>query len=419
MITAEAYMDIKSLHRDGLSCREIATRLGIDRRTVKRHLERPDLPSYERQVRATSKLAAYAPVVKSFVAEDHYKATWIYDKLKQQGYTGSYDLVRRQVQQLRKEQSRLAYVRFETEPGRQAQVDWGAFQVNEPDGRVTTLQLFLMTLGYSRALYVELAANAQLEALLDCHIHAFEYFQGVPHEILYDNMKTVIIDRVGGQPRFTADCLHFAQHYGLVPRVCPPYSPWVKGKVERPVDYVRERFWRGYQFLGIPQTNLELRSWLDTVANERIHGTHHQRVRDRWQQEQPLLLRLPATAYDTARKECRQVQKDCQIAYQGNRYVLPYHVVGKTVLLKIKHGQVQCYYDQELLVTYQEPATKGTTVQDPRFYEQLLADQAMRQRKYQQGKGRAVQATTDWDVEVRSLQEYQACIADDGAEGQA
>lgn len=413
MITAEAYMDIKALHRDGLSCREIAARLGIDRRTVKRHLEREGLPAYERKERTPSKVAAYSAVIKSFVEEDNYKATWIYDKLKQQGYSGSYDLVRRQVQQLRQEVSRLAYVRFETEPGRQAQVDWGGFQVTNADGRTTNWQLFLMTLGYSRAIYAELSANAKVEALLDCHIHAFEYFQGVPREILYDNMKTVIIDRQGGKARFTADCLQFAQHYGFVPRVCPPYSPWVKGKVERPVDYIRERFWRGYRFFNLSHTNLELRAWLDTVANERIHGTHHQRVYDRWQQEKPLLLRLPATAYDTSRKEFRLVQKDCQISYQGNRYVLPYHVVGKTVLLKIKHGQVRCYYDQELLATYPEPSIKGTTVQDPRFYEQLLADQAMRKRKYGNGKGHAIQVGNEWDVEVRSLQEYQGYIEGD------
>jgi transposase len=114
MITEENYMDIKVLHRDGLSIREIARKLGIDRRTVKRHLDRPGLPEYEKRARQTSKLEAYYPTVKRFLEEDDYKATWIYDRLRQQGYEGSYDLVRRYVQDIKGELSRLAYVRFET-----------------------------------------------------------------------------------------------------------------------------------------------------------------------------------------------------------------------------------------------------------------------------------------------------------------
>lgn len=411
MISVEEYMDIKVLHRDGLSIREIARRLGIDRRTVKRHLEREGLPEYERRERQKSKLEEYYSTIKSYLEEDNYKGTWIYDKLKKMGYHGSYDLVRRYVQGIKGEMNRLAYVRFETEPGRQAQVDWGEFQIENSDGTVTTLQLFLMILGYSRALYVELAANAKMEALLDCHKRAFEYLQGVPGEILYDNMKTITTGREGGKVKFTVDFLNFTRHYDYVPRVCPPYSPWVKGKIERPVDYVREQFWRGYRVCSIAQTNLDIRQWLETVANERIHGTHHQRIRERWEQERPHLLKLPATVYDTSLKVFRKVQKDCQISYNGNRYVMPYHVAGKPVMLKIKDGQIRCYYDEELLVTYAEPPLKGETVQDPCFYEQLLADQQMRQRKY--GKGRAVCQKQQWDVEVRPLSEYQACVEGD------
>jgi hypothetical protein len=252
--------------------------------------------------------------------------------------------------------------------------------------------------------------NAKIEALLDCHIHAFQYLQGIPGEIVYDNMKTVIIGREGGKVCFTNDFLPFAQHYGFVPRVCPPYSPWVKGKVERPVDYVRERFWRGYQFQGLAQANQDIKTWLDSVANERIHGTHHQKIRDRWEQEVKHLQGLPAKEYDTSLRVFRKVQKDCQIAYNGNRYVMPYQVVGKMIMLKVKDGLIRCYNDQELLVSYQEPTNKGETVQDPHFYEQLLADQSQRQRKY--GKGQAVRRSTHWDVEVvvRPLSEYQACI---------
>jgi len=111
---------------------------------------------------------------------------------------------------------------------------------------------------------------------------------------------------------------------------------WVKGKVERPMDYIRQRFWRGYHYSSLARSNTDLENWLHETANCRLHGTHRQSVNERWQQEK--LGELPQADYDTSIKVYRKVYKDCQLSYNGNRYVIPYHVVGKIVLLKIKHG---------------------------------------------------------------------------------
>ena len=133
-------------------------------------------------------------------------------RLTRMGYTGSYTTVKKAVRAIKGEKRRLAYIRFETEPGFQAQVDWGDFQIVEPDGTTRTVYAFIMVLGYSRAMYVEFVEKRTLEAFMDCHIHAFNYLGGVPKEILYDNMKHVVIGREDGKP--------IVQHRVLP--LCPP-----------------------------------------------------------------------------------------------------------------------------------------------------------------------------------------------------
>lgn len=416
MISREVFMDVIALHRQGYSIRAIARKLGIHRATVKKHLEDPSFPRYEREKERGSILEPYGQVIKDFLKEDHYQATWIFERLKKLGYNGSYDTVKLYVKGIKEQQSRLAYVRFETEPGLQAQVDWGDFKIEEPDGTLSTVHVFCMVLGYSRALYVEFMERCTLEAFLDGHIHAFHYLQGTPAEILYDNLKNVFIGKVAGKVRFNQEFLYFAHHYGFRPKTCPPYSPWVKGKVERPMDYIRERFWRGYRFTSLTQTNAEAIEWLNEVANQRIHGTHHHRVRDRWQQEIACLGKLPPGDYDTSVKVFRKVYKDCQLSYNGNRYVVPHSVVGKTILLKVKNGLIRFYHDQELLASYPEPPDKGNTLEDKRFYLQLKQDREQCRRKY--GKGKAVRESSDplkLEVFARPLSEYEACIPGGGS----
>jgi len=140
------------------------------------------------------------------------------------------------------------------------------------------------------------------------------------------------------------------------------------------MDYVRQRFWRGYVYTDLQKLNRDAAKWLDTVANRRRHGTHGELINDRWQREIPLLTPLPRSEYDTAIKITRKVYKDCQLSYNGNRYIVPYRMVGKKVMLKIKNGSIRIYDDQDLLVTYQEPREKHQVIGNRLFYEQLKRD---------------------------------------------
>ena len=223
-------MDILTLYRRGLKQRAIARKLGISRNTVKKYIENPQLifepvQSYKRK----SQLDPYTGNIRVWIEEDSdYTATWIYDRLCNMGFSGSYEIVKRQVRQLKTEYQKVAYMRFETEPGFQAQVDFGEFKVDRSDGSIRKLYLFSMILGYSRKIYAELIEHCDLPTFLDCHIRAFDYYSGVPEQILYDRMRNVYIGKVAGKNKFNDTLVGFALHYGFKPEVTPAYAAWVK-----------------------------------------------------------------------------------------------------------------------------------------------------------------------------------------------
>ncbi|MBN2569517.1 MAG: IS21 family transposase, partial [Deltaproteobacteria bacterium] len=210
--------------------RQIARRLGISRPTVKKYLEDPTACEHgRRSVTRESKLDPYEGNIKAWLNDDsEYKETWIYDHISPLGYTGSYDLVKRKVREIKEESGRIAYIRFESEPGCQAQVDFGEFQVIRDDGSIGKYYLFSMILGYSRNIYGELIEHCDMPTFLDCHIRAFAHFGGVLEEILYDRMRNVYIGKVTGKSKFNDTLKGFALHYGFKPKVAPAYAAWVK-----------------------------------------------------------------------------------------------------------------------------------------------------------------------------------------------
>ena len=228
----ETVLDILLLQRRGLSQRHISRKLGISRNTVKKYIENQGDQGVTREkAKRKSLVDPYRDNIAAWLEEDgEYRATLLYDRLRAMGFTGSYEIVKRQVHQLKAEQQRVAYMRFETEPGFQAQVDFGEFQVANADGSVKKLYLFSMILGYSRKLYGEFIERCDLPTFLDCHIRAFEHFGGIPAEILYDRMRNVFIGKLAGKDRFNDTLMAFALHNGFKPAVAPAYCRLGEGK---------------------------------------------------------------------------------------------------------------------------------------------------------------------------------------------
>ena len=197
--------------------------------------------------------------------------------------------------------------------------------------KVETLYLFLMVLGFSRKRYAELVERPDLVTFLDVHRRAFEYFGGVPSECLYDCMKNVVTRVSGSEPKWNDLFYEFARHHGYAPRLCPPYGSWVKGKVERPIRFVREDFWRGYQYGGLTEANKDLLVWLQKKELS-IHGTTQMTIVERFEQERGHLGGLPLVAFDTSARYFRTVHKDCCIHLGYNRYMLPIRGLAKRSL---------------------------------------------------------------------------------------
>lgn len=409
-------MDIYSLHKRGLKINTIARKLGLNWRTVCKYIENGfEKKPYDSSSR-TSKLSPFHNIIENFLSDDNYSASWIFNRLRQMGFKGSYDLVKRHTRKIKDHLSLKAYIRFETEPGKQAQVDFGEFQVVDEFGIVVEkVYLFAMILGYSRMPYYEFIFKRDMINFLDCHIHAFEHFGGIPDEILYDRMKNVLIRQLAGKLEWNKEFYSFCLHYKFNPLVAPPYAPWVKGKVERPMHYVRENFWRGYNFRDLETANRDLHDWM-FKTNTRVHGTTHERIDHRFIREKPSLSSLPDKHFDTSLKIYRTVRKDCRVAYLGNQYVLPHSSVNKMVLLKIKDKLMSIYLDDSLLVVYEIPEGKGHVVADKRFYQDLKYDIIQLNRKYkpgrfQKGKAKKTLGITGKSIEtvtvaIRSIDEY-------------
>lgn len=287
MIKLEEWVDIVSLHRQGFSIKAIARRLGISRNTVRLALRRKKPPAYVRPA-TTSKLDPYKDYLLARLAEfPELSAAVLFEEVKALGYPGGLSILKEFTLPYRVRRKEPV-VRFETPPGRQAQCDWAHLGTHLVSGEFTPLYLFVMILGFSRALYAEVVTKTDIDTFLELHVHAFESFGGMPEEILYDNQKVVVLTRGQAGPVFHPAFLAFAGQFGFRPRLCRPYRAKTKGKVERSIGYVRDRFFCGRTFTGLADLNHQLDTWLKTVANQRIHKTTGERPLDRMQSERLL-----------------------------------------------------------------------------------------------------------------------------------
>ncbi len=275
-------MEIRILKRQGLSAREIARRTGHSRNTVDRHLKREGNPVYTARPAAPSKLNAHKAFISERIAAAHPErlpGTVLLEELRARGYAGGITILREHLAALRPVLPIEPAVRFETRPGRQMQVDWAVIRRG-----ADPLSVFVAVLGYSRVAYVQFVTDERLETLMACHEAAFAFIGGTPHEVLYDNMRTVVIGRDvygPGKHRLQPGFRDFAHHHGFLPRLCRPYRAQTKGKVERFIHYLRHSFWvpldSRLRPLGLKvdatTANLEVRKWLRDTANMRVHGT--------------------------------------------------------------------------------------------------------------------------------------------------
>jgi transposase len=306
MMRYEEMVEIKVLHNQGMSIRKIARCLKVSRNTVRKYLVAQEEPQYAIRPEKAGKLGAYKTYLidrQTQASPDKIPATVLLREIQAQGYTGQISTLRNYLQQLNTPIEPEEIKRFETPPGKQLQVDWGEF-CRRPE-RVSA---FIATLGHSRMAYVEFVNNEKLETLLNCLSHAFDYFGGVAQQILFDNMKTVVVQRNGygeGHHRFQKTLWDFAKHYGFLPKLCAPYRAQTKGKVERFIGYLRYSFYVPLRSqlsaaglsVTVDAANQAVQRWLMEVANVRIHATLGERPIDLFVADKAHLSPLPPSDY--------------------------------------------------------------------------------------------------------------------------
>ncbi len=295
-------MEIRLLKKHGKSLREIAEEVGCSVNTVRRHLELTEKPKYARHVKRVRKVEKYETYLCS--RQESVKPLWIpatvlYREILARGYQGGMSQLRAFLRTIRPTQSEEPVIRFETEPGEQMQVDWVEFRKGSDP-----LYAFCATLGYSRVSYVEFVTDMKAQTLIECHQRAFESFGGVVKRVLYDNMKTIVLERdvySEGEHRFHPGFLDYSKHSGFLIKLCRPYRAQTKGKVERFNGYLRRSFYvplvSQLRAVGLKldavTANREVRCWLDEIANERIHGTTKVKPNARLQEERRYLQVVP------------------------------------------------------------------------------------------------------------------------------
>ncbi len=338
MIRGEAWYMIRELLRDGVSVSEIARRTGVDRKTIRRIRSQSGHPVPRGRPPRPRLLDPFAPYLRQRVAAGVLNATKLFSEIQRQGYPGGVAQVRRFVHPLRPPPVPVVTERFETPPGFQGQVDWAACGRIWHEGQWRPLSAFVLTLGYSRRQYVEFTVRQDLETFLRCHVHAWQYFAGVPRELLYDNLKTAVDHRrPDGSVVWNGRFRDFADYYGFTPRACRPYRAQTKGKVERGIRYLKGHFLLGLDLTAVTldELNHEVWRWLAETADVRLHGTTRERPIDRWAAERAALRELSGQPeYDTSYLSQRLVSRDGYLAYRGSRYAVPPEHAGRLVLVK-------------------------------------------------------------------------------------
>ncbi len=396
MIRSRTVNTIHELSAQGKSIQDIAITLGLARNTVRKYLRHPELSSMPHpRPNRRSKLDPFKEQIKQWIKEDHcYNCEAMLPRLLAMGYTGSLSVLKAFVHPLRPPAGgHYPVLRYETEPGKQVQFDWGEFKY-EQEGAPRKLYGFTAILCYSR-----------MRTMIRCLMEAFEYFGGLPKAALTDRMKSVLLEMEDKVPRWNPLFADFMASIGVAPRVCKAFTPQTKGKIERTVGVVKQSFWAGVSFTDVDDLNRQAHAWCERI-NGRVHRTTHERPRDRREQE-PLSSFPAAFAWERFATEERKVSWDGYLSYDGVLYGLPSDppVAGTIVQVRERHGILSIWSQGRRLSELAKRPQSQMTVTHPDQFRTVAPAASLRERTVPLGHQRPAPA-----ILTRALAEYdQLC----------
>lgn len=407
MLDMEEFLMLRDLFNEGLSISEIARRTGHSRGTIRKYLLSPVPPAPKKRSKKPSKLDCYKEYIISRLQEYPLTAKRIYREIQERGFSGKYTVVKDFVREVRPKVGVPAVYRYETKPGIQSQADWAECGRIDIDGKSRKLYCFNMVLGYSRMRYVEFTLGIDVHTLIQCHLNAFRYFGGFTKEILYDNMRQIVLKRApkSSDSTWNSQFEDFFNHYGFIPRLCRPYRPQTKGKIESSVGFVKRDFLLGSKFCSFSDLNSQARKWLARV-NSTVHGTTNEIPLERLEEE-GLKEFDSVPPYHNFQEEIRKISRDSYVSYLGNRYSVPYRFAGRDCLLRISEQTIKVVIGREVICTHEINQYHGRVSRDKEHFKGLLSE-ILKQNSAPRSKCSATFRFVEQEVEQRPLSIYDS-----------
>lgn len=373
MIDLETVARIRQLHHaERWPVGTIAAELGLHHETVERALD--EQPRAEPPPRL-SRLDSYLGFVRETLAKHpRLRATRLWQMLRERGCPLSARQVRRKVAELRPS-PREAFLRRRTFAGEEGQVDWASFGHVLIGSARRALSAFILTLSYSRMLFLEFFFDQTLESFLRGHVRAFASLGGVPRYLLYDNLRSAVIDRHRDAVRFNPRLLELCAHYHFAPRACRPGRGNEKGGVERTVRYVRDSFFAARCFTTLEDFNRQALLWRDEIAARRRWPEDDRKtVAEAFEEETPQLLQLPAHPFETDLVLAVRSGKTLYVRFDLNDYSIPPRLVGRELSLVASQGSVRLLDGSEEVARHRRSYDRHRRIEDPAHIEALLLE---------------------------------------------
>src|SRR5436309_2914422 len=375
MISPEQRAEIRRLYyAEHWRVGTIATTLGVHHDTVRHAIEADRFIRPGAQIRPSA-LDPYKPFVLATLEQyPRLRATRLYEMLGARGYAGSAVQVRRWVRTVRPAARAEAYFRLETLVAEQGQVDWGNFGALQIGRARRVLSCFVLVLSWSRAVYARFALDQTLESFLRGHVEAFTALGGVPRTLLYDNLKSVVLERYGEHIRFHPRLLELAGHYHFAPQPCAVARGNEKGRVERMIGFLRHAFFAVRSFASVADLNTQLARWIAEVAHARPVPTRRdQRVAEALAEEQPRLLPLPEHPFSCDLVRAVSSGKTPYIRFDGNDYSIPHTLVRRPLTLIASEHQVRLLDGAIEIARHARRYDRGQRLEDDAHLAGLVA----------------------------------------------
>lgn len=377
MITKEQLVAIRRLHfGEHFPVGTIADQLDLHHSTVRRALDLELRPG-RRALRPTV-TDPFVPFIRqTFEAYPRLCATRLFQMLVARGYPGSVVQLRRAVRTLRPV-SREAFLHRVTFPGEESQVDWACFGTVHVGGAVRKLSCFVLTLSYSRGLYLEFFFDQRLDSFLRGHVHAYHDLGGAARTTLLDNLRSAVLDRQGDVVRFHPTYLDLCAHYHVGARPCNVGRGNEKGRVERAIQYIRHSFFAGTPFTTLEDLNRKALLWRDQVAHLRPWpGDDSKTVQQALEEERPKLLTLPAHPYQAKETQTVLCSKTLLVRFDLNDYSVPPQALGKPLVLSADSHTVTLALGAEVIARHRRSYDRHLVLEDPAHRKEVLAQKAL------------------------------------------